>query len=211
MKTDLEKLSEYWDSRAESHDSDCAKVDATRRAQRMRFEAFLLYHDLNGKRVMDLGCGVGDFFEHLQARGIDCHYQGVDISQKMIDRCRERFPGGAFECGNVLVSDFGAPFDFVVAFGIHNNVRLADGRDFLERVTRRQFELARVAAHVSILTDRYLGFAPHMQSWRAEEVLAIALDITPYVVLRHDYLPNDFSVTLYRSPLIDTRRDLVLD
>ena len=30
-----------------------------------------------------------------------------------------------------------------------------------------------------------------------------------YVILRHNYLPNSFSITLYREPLIDTRRDLL--
>ncbi len=43
------------------------------------------------------------------------------------------------------------------------------------------------------------------------QVLALALEVTPWVVLRHDYLPNDLSVTLYREPLIDTRNDLMLD
>ena len=44
-----------------------------------------------------------------------------------------------------------------------------------------------------------------------EQVLALALEVTPWVVLRHDYLPSDLSVTLYREPLIDTRCDLLLD
>lgn len=71
--------------------------------------------------------------------------------------------------------------------------------------------MCRVAAHVSLLTDRYTGFASHIQPWRVEEILTLALDITPFVALRHDYLPNDFSVTLYRQPLIDTRTDLLLE
>jgi len=85
------------------------------------------------------------------------------------------------------------------------------GRELLRRVTRRQFELCRRAAHVDLLTDRYPGFDPHIQSWRVEEVLTLALSITPYVALRHDYLPNAFSVTLYREPLIDSCPGLLLD
>jgi SAM-dependent methyltransferase len=211
LQRELSKVTEYWDKRAEAMNADCAKVDASLRAQRMRFEAFVLNHDLNGKSILDLGCGVGDFSEHLRLRGIACDYLGVDISQKMIERCREKFPDRKFECLDILTQDLPGQFDFSVAFGIHNNVRLENGPAMMEKITRRQFEFSRVAAHVSILTSRYPGFAPHMQAWRAEDVLGMALDVTPYVVLRHDYLPNDFSVTLYREPMIDTRKDLLLD
>jgi cyclopropane fatty-acyl-phospholipid synthase-like methyltransferase len=211
LKNELETVARYWDDRAESMDSDCAKVDASLRAQRMRFEAFCQYNDVEGKSVLDLGCGVGDFSAHLEARGIACEYLGLDISRKMIDRCRERFPNRAFESGDILFREFDRPFDFVVSFGIHNNVRLEKGAVLLEKTTRRQFELSTIAAHVSILTDRYREFAPHMQAWRAEDVLGMALNISPNVILRHDYLPNDFCITLYREPLIDRRRDLLAD
>jgi SAM-dependent methyltransferase len=204
------RIQAYWDERARAAENDCQRVDSSRRAQCMRFETFILYHDLNGKSVLDLGCGVGDLFEHLRQRGIACEYVGIDLSAEMIRRSRERFPGVSFESANVLEWNPGRQFDYVVSFGIHNNVRVDNGHWLLEAVTRRQFELCSVATYVSLLTDRYPpGFASHMQAWRAEDVLKLALDISPYVALRHDYLPNDFSVALYREPLIDTRKDLI--
>jgi SAM-dependent methyltransferase len=206
------EVQKYWDERARSASDDCLRVDSSKRAQRMRFETFLLSHDLQGKSVLDLGCGVGDLWAHLTRRGIKCEYFGLDLSVEMIARCRERFPGVAFESANILNWNPGRQFDYVVSFGIHNNVRLENGRELLALMTRKQFDFCSEAAYVSLLTDRYpADFAPHMQAWRAEEILGLALEITPYIVLRHDYLPNDFSVTLYRKPLIDTRRDLMLE
>jgi ubiquinone/menaquinone biosynthesis C-methylase UbiE len=205
----VHRLQASWDDRVRTAASDGERVDSSRRTQRMRFEAFILNRDLHGRSVLDLGCGVGDFWEHLQRRGIACDYTGLDISPEMIKRCRDRFPGITFETGNVLDWQKPQQFDFVVSFGIHN-VKIDGGLEILRRVTERQFELSRVAAHVSLLTDRFTGFGPHAQAWRAADVFAMALEITPYVVARHDYLPHDFSVTLYREPLIDTRRDLLL-
>ena len=205
----LERARLYWDERAKNFAENCEAVEQSKRTQRMRFEVFVSFHDLRGKSVLDVGCGVGDLCGHLQERGIDCEYTGFDVSPEMIRRCRERFPGVRFESGDILEWSPGQPFDYTIAVGIHN-IKIEGGRELLEGITRRQFELCRVAAHVSILTDRYSGFAPHIQAWRAEEILTIALKITPYVVLRHDYLPNDFSLTLYREPLIDTRKDLNL-
>ena len=210
MNDALQQAQTYWDKRAAEAATDCEKVEQSQRTQRMRFEAFVLYHDLSGKSLLDVGCGAGDLWAHLQARGISCDYTGIDISPEMVKRCQERFPGVRFESRNILEWTPDQPFDYTIAVGIHN-IKIDGGRELLEAVTRRQFELCRIATHISLLTDRYTGFAPHIQPWHAEEILTLALDITPYVVLRHDYLPNDFSVTLYRQPLIDTRPDLMLE
>lgn len=206
----LDVIRTYWDERAVNLSSDCDKVNASKRAQRMRFEAFVLFHDLNHKSILDVGCGVGDLWEHLVRREIVCDYLGVDISQEMVNRSQERFPSAHFECHNILEWEPPHSFDYVAAIAIHN-VKIRGGRELLEAMTRRQFQLCRVATYLSLLTNRYQGFADHIQAWPPEEVLAMALSITPYVVIRHDYLPNDFGVTLYRKPLIDTYPDLHLD
>jgi SAM-dependent methyltransferase len=210
LNTSHEQLLAYWEHRARTAATDCECVDWSRRAQRMRFEVFILNHDLRGKSVLDVGCGVADFRDHLQARGIACDYVGVDISTEMVRRSRLRFPELRFEIVNILEWEPRRSFDYSVAFGVQN-IRVDGGREMLERVTRRQFEFTRVAAYICLLTNRYLGFAAHIQSWPAEEVLKLALETTPYVVLRHDYLPNDFSVAMYREPLIDTARGLFLE
>jgi SAM-dependent methyltransferase len=204
----LSPLRAFWNAKATGSASDPERIEFSPRSQRVRFAVFLREHDLSGRRVLDLGCGVGDFWQHLRRRGIACDYLGVDLSPEMVRRCKERFPEGKFECRNILDWQPDRPFDYVVSFGIHNIV-VPNGRHLLEQVTRRQFELASVAAHVSLLTDRFAAFAPHIQPWRAEEVLALGLSITPCAMLRHDYLPNDFSLTLYRRPLIDTAPGLL--
>jgi SAM-dependent methyltransferase len=210
LEAGIAQASNYWNTRASHSSTNCERVESSQRAQKMRYEAFALYHDLTNCSLLDVGCGTGDLWEHVKQRTPGCEYVGFDLSTEMIAHCRKRFPDVRFESGNILEWNPGRLFDYTVSFGIHN-IKVDGGRAILEQVTRRQFELCRVASHISILTDRYDGFAPHIQSWRAEEILNLALTITPYVVLRHDYLPNDFSITLYREPLIDTHPDLILD
>ena len=209
MRRGLERLRTYWDGRARSSLDDLEKLEwSHRRTQRLRFEAFLLHHDLRGSSVLDVGCGLADFYEHLRQRGTPVDYTGYDLSPEMIRRCRARYPGLRFQAGDFLTFDPDERFDFTVAFGIHN-IRVPEGRAILERVTRRQFELCAVAAHVSVLSDRE-SYAPHIQAWPAQEILSMALAITPYAVLRHDYLQGDIGVTLYREPLTARDRDVLL-
>ncbi len=206
----IHAVQQFWDERARQTRDDCAKVDTSQRTQRMRFEIFLQLHDLNGKSLLDVGCGVGDLWQHLKRRGIQCDYWGTDISPEMIRRCQERFPEAHFEVQNILTWEPTRYFDYVVAIAIHN-IKVENGWQILKQTTQRQFELCRIATHLSLLTDRYQGFAEQIQPWRVEKVLEFALSITPYVVLRHDYMPHDFSITLYREPLIDTNPNLLSD
>ena len=88
----------------------------------------------------------------------------------MVARAREKFPAARFETADLLTWADEPRFDFVVAIAIHN-VRVNGGRELLEKLTRKQFALCRRATHLSLLTDRYEGFAAHIQPWRAEEIL----------------------------------------
>jgi SAM-dependent methyltransferase len=197
---------------AEQNASDSVKVDASPRAQRMRFAAFAALEAavaLEGTTILDVGCGLGDLWAYLKTLGVRCEYVGVDVSEAMVVQARSKFPDATFETRDILEWDPGRRFDYVVAIGIHN-VRIPGVEPLLERMTKRQFELCSRAAHVSLLTDRYPAFGPKALSWRAEDVLSMALGITANVALRHDYLPNDFSVTLYREPLIDRRGELLI-
>lgn len=207
----LEQVRAYWEERARLPLPDLQKLEWThRRTQRLRFEAFLLDHDLQDKSVLDVGCGLGDFHAHLRRRGINADYTGYDISPAMIQQCRARYPDQHFASGAFLDYQPPSRFDYTVAFGIHN-IRVPGGRVILERVTRHQFRLTGIAAHVNLLTDRSTSFAPHIQAWPAEEILSMALQITPHIALHHDYLQTDFSVTLYRQPITRSRLDALLD
>jgi SAM-dependent methyltransferase len=203
----VEELRRFWDDRVLSTASDLERVDQSARTQRIRFESFLQHHSVQGRSILDVGCGVAGLYKHLRHRGVAVDYCGVDISEQMIRCCREQHPEALFECRDILKWNTTSKFDYAVAIGIHN-ITVDNGWPLLEAVTRRQFELCRVAAYVSILTDRYKNFGPGIQAWNPEKVLRMSLRITPYVTLRHDYLPNDFSVALYREPLIDTRPEL---
>ena len=204
----LDDLKQLWDARARGGTTDAERVDSSQRTQRMRFNLFSAFHDVQGASVLDVGCGIGDLFGHLSEAAGEVDYLGVDLAPEMITLAEKRYPDATFATRDILQWDPGRRFDYVVAIGIHN-VKIEGAEKLLADVTRRQFELCEVAAHLSLLTHHFDGFGPRAMPWSPAEVLALALDITPWVTLRHDYLPHDFSITLYREPLADTRPDLI--
>jgi SAM-dependent methyltransferase len=78
------------------------------------FDAFLERHlgDVEGKRVLDLGCGHGWFTHELHKRGADV--VGVDGSQELLARARGRYPEVRFEQAD-LRQRYKGDFDAVVA------------------------------------------------------------------------------------------------
>ncbi len=202
LRSSLDRVRDHWDRSAREREGEHAKVDTSPGAQVLRFRVFVEATAPGGRSVLDVGCGLAHLHDHLASRSIDVDYTGIDLSPEMVARARSRRPHLRLECAELGSWDPGRRFDLVVAVGIHN-VRVPRGWDVLAACLRRQFELCEVAAHVSLLSDRYAGFAPEIQPWRVEDVLSLAFEVTPHVSLRADYLPHDFSVTLHRRPLTD--------
>ena len=64
-----------------------------------------------GERILDLGCGTGALTAEIASRGAEV--LGVDGSEEMVSRARERFPALRFEVLDARQLRFDAEFDAV--------------------------------------------------------------------------------------------------
>ncbi|HZT87591.1 MAG TPA: methyltransferase [Stellaceae bacterium] len=185
---------------------------------------------INSLRVLDVGCGFADFADYLEklsppprhpresggsaeasaldscfrgndallaARGIE--YVGVDIAPAMIAAARRRRPDLDLHRLDILAEDPPGPFDIVVANGTF--YLLGDEAEAtMQRLVARMFALARGAVIFTSLSR----WAPRQEpgEFYADPLrtLEFCRGLTPCVALRHDYLPHDFAVALYRTP-----------
>src|SRR5262249_50718932 len=53
-------------------------------------------------RVLDVGCGIGQFYGFLLARGYQGAYTGIDVVPEYVEHCRTHFPNGQFEVRNAF-------------------------------------------------------------------------------------------------------------
>jgi SAM-dependent methyltransferase len=171
-----------------------------RASQEKRFAAALGLANLHGKRVLDVGCGFGDFLAWLNAQGIEPDYTGIDLVRPAIERCRTRFKGtnARFFVGDALTFVKGEPYDYVVASGIFGYAA-RDTRERVQPTLEHLFSLARIGMAVNFLSRRAPTRSPGRLYLHPSDVLQFALEITPAVKLDHAYLPNDFTLCLYRT------------
>lgn len=170
-----------------------------RASQEKRFEAALGMGSLHGKRLLDVGCGFGDLLAWLNARGIEPDYTGIDICKPMIERCRKRFAntGAKFMVGDALTFVPADPYDYIVASGIFG-YNAGDTRKRVQPTLERLFDLTHIALSVNFLSRRAPTRSPGRLYLHPADVLQFALKLTPAVRLDHSYLPNDFTLCLYR-------------
>jgi len=166
-------------------------------AQERRFEVLAAVGDLAGASVLDVGCGLGDFYGWQRRRGLAVNYVGVDLTPGLVDAARTRFPEAEFRVADVFTDD-GAEFDFVIASGIFY-LRQHEPERFLEQAVARMF--ARCRRGVAFNSLSTWSARQDAGEFYADPLRTVdyCRTLTPRVVLRHDYHPGDFTVHLLKS------------
>ena len=92
-------------------------------------------------RVLELACGSANDYRAFVDYGLAAHldYRGIDITDKNIENARRRFPGVAFEVGDVRdVRHPDGAFDYVIASDVFEHLSL----DGMERALGEAMRLA---------------------------------------------------------------------
>ncbi len=169
---------------------------ASSQSQRKRFAVLVEQVDLNGRSLLDVGCGLGDLYAYLRQRELDVDYTGVDLLERMSAEARRRNPGGSFVTADPFgqANPFGRDsFDVVFCSGIFN-LNLGNNLQFLPVAASRLMEITSALCVVNLLharaadkEDRYFYYDP-------AAVKAMWQPLAENVRVVEDYLPNDFTL-----------------
>ena len=119
-----DKIAEYFNKtgfqawEALTTENPVSKIRLKVRKSREKMRRMILSNlpnDLSGKRILDAGCGTGQFSVELAQRG--AHVLGVDISSNLIEIAKKRLPENLQNNVQFLTSDMmqsHGNFDYVV-------------------------------------------------------------------------------------------------
>ena len=149
-------------------------------------------------RVLDLGCGLGDFYGYCRSNGLDIEYIGIDINPNLIAVAKERYPGLDFRVCDIQQENLGS-FDYIVSSECFNTkLQTEDNYLFIKDIMRRCYKLAKKGVAIDFLTD-YVDFRGVEEAfyYSPQYIFGIAKEMTKRVCLRHDYPIFQFCIYLY--------------
>ena len=164
-------------------------------SQQERFEVLAANVDLAGKRLLDIGCGLGDLWEFLRRRCITTHYTGVDLLEPMVRAAGRRHPEARFVCADVFAEDAFRPGEFEVVFCSGAlNLNLGNNDAFVPLAVARMLELSRDYAVFNLLHKRTTDRDRRYFYYDPEDVARSLAPLECRIDILDDYLPNDFTV-----------------
>lgn len=198
-KDEIEKSIKRYGDRYRQFGYDCRTLGwSSRESQQLRFKVLQEIGNLDGRRILDVGCGFGDFYDFLRAQGLRFDYTGYDISQELIDEARRKFPEAGFHVRNINDVEGADEFDYVVASGLLN-LKVRDNWNFLKTALRKMYGLSRLGTAVNMMTDYVDYEVEDLYYYNPEKTFGYCKSLTRYVTLRHDYPLYEFTVYLYKS------------
>jgi len=144
--------------------------------------------------VLDVGCGYGALGEQLVKRGQllgwTQAYSGIDILPEMVDKAQER--GLYAETGDIREGKWRA--DWVVASGLFTFSNPAEVREIVTAMW--------ASCRKGVIFNCLSTWAHKVEGEFAADpadMLDFCRTLTHKVVLRHDYLPHDFTVVMLKE------------
>ena len=170
--------------------------------QRLRFSILSEIGDLNNKSILDVGCGLGEFYNFCkECRIIFGEYVGIDINPGIVKQVNRQSPELNISCIDIKESTLAdKAFDFVIASGLFN-FECADWDDRTQAIIERCFKISRIGMAVNFLRFREENRNPAAHYVKYQDILRIIEPLTDRHILRSDYKKNDFTVYLYNKQL----------
>jgi SAM-dependent methyltransferase/ribosomal protein S18 acetylase RimI-like enzyme len=171
---------------------------SSEQTQSKRFTVLSSIGDIKNATILDVGCGFGDLFNWLEDKKYNGKYTGVDITKEMVNAATIKNPAAKFYQVNILTDSSleEKKFDYVFASGIFT-FRVHGGIDYIVSMAERMFSLSRVGCAFNCLSS--WGENQESDELTVNPLVLIerCKKITPWINLRHDYHPGDFTLFLY--------------
>jgi SAM-dependent methyltransferase len=172
----------------------------TPQGQLKRYYTFLdIASDLNDATVLDYGCGTGDLYKFFQRRGITVRYTGVDINENFINLAKGKYPECTFRVMNIDDDDLEGFYDYIFICGVFN-LRVPGVQDDLRNALARLFRHCNKGLALNALSSHTPVKDMELNYTSPEDMVKFALEnLSPSVALRHDRIPDDFTLFIYAS------------
>lgn len=174
-------------------------VGWTSRGQIEHFECLLdIGHDIEGKKVLDYGCGKGDFYQFLKDRNISVQYTGFDINTNLVSLARQKHPECRFYVFDIEKDTLNEDFDYIFLCGVFN-LKVDGLTETIQNTLKKLFNHCRKGMAFNALSGHNPQKDFELNYLLPEDILKFVIkNLSPFVSLNHNMIPYDFTVFIYR-------------
>jgi SAM-dependent methyltransferase len=155
-------------------------------------------------RLLDFGCGAAHLYEYIRDNGItNIEYAGLDLSERFVELCRQKFPSNNFYCLDLLQESGSLPsFDYIVMNGVFTEKRSLTFDEmftYFKRLVKKVFEKAEVGIAFNVMSKHV--------DWEREDLFHLPFDelaaflkqeLTRNFIIRNDYGLYEYTTYVYR-------------
>jgi SAM-dependent methyltransferase len=169
----------------------------THEGQIHRYETLIgIAGDIHSKKILDFGCGKGDFYGHIREKGIFVNYCGIDINENLIDLARSKYPDAEFVAMDIDETELSRDFDIIFVCGVFN-LRIAGIEESMKILLKKLFRRCNEALHINLLTYYIPQRNIELFYVKPEEILQLTItELSRSVMLLHT--KEDIYLSIYR-------------
>jgi len=199
-QADIDRVRRLYDRRVEELGDQVKTVGwSSEESQFMRFDILSRGLGFEGKSILDIGCGLGDFVRYAAGRGLTFRkYTGLDISEQLISTAKAKWnkrKDCSFEVGDIDQLESGS--DIVIISGALN-LKLADNPSYIGTMLRKAWKKTNKVLAVNFLST-YVDYENSLNyhtdpSWAFAECRSIS----DKVILYDDYPLWEFTIQMHK-------------
>lgn len=168
--------------------------------QLLRCGAHLSAINKEKSHVLDIGCGLGYFYEFLLKNHSNIKYTGYDIMNDYILFCKKNYVNADFDCRNIFEVGINGIYDTVVMSQVLNNkYSNSDNMEVMCNAIELAFKHTTESVSIDMMS-KYVDFEhTELFYYQPEEIFKFAKSLTKKVRLLHDYRPFEFCIQLFHE------------
>ncbi len=188
---------DYDKSLSEHGESPKALLWSSYRIAAVRYKELVIDVPVNGKKILDAGCGMGDLLPFLYAKTSNFEYLGADTNKGFIEIAKKRYMGHEFITADPFTEKIGH-FDVVLSSGVLNG-NVENWMEKRKKAISSLFELAG-----EVLAFNMSGGIKPIPSTQItayadlQKVLDFCTNLTPRVILRSQYSNKGFTIIMFK-------------
>ncbi len=209
-KSDKHKLIDHYNELFSQFGYSHKTIGWGKKRHFFRYEILLSNFDIKNRSLLDFGCGFGDLSDHLITKSLSVDYNGIDINEKLINEGIKQNPKRNISFSDPLSDGLNRNYDYIISSGVHNT-KISDNLSFIKKTFDLFNSHARKGFSMNFLSSNCDYFEDNLYYSDPSEIIKLALSYSQKILIRHDYMPYEFTVIVHKDYEIEPKINIFSD